>query len=109
MSRMFNEWHAIHWILLVLLAFLYVVSCVRVAMRMAAVGRNGVMWFFITMFLTFLPALIILKRRSKAAAAPRMFTEARRCPHCGEVLSGADAYSDRCPRCHMHLGNGDVA
>ncbi|MFP3937222.1 MAG: hypothetical protein ACLFVW_02690 [Phycisphaerae bacterium] len=109
MSDMFDDWYAIHWILLGVLALLYVVSCARVGMRMAAIGRNGVMWFFITMFLTFIPALVILRRRSKAAASSRMFSDVRRCPHCGEVLTGADAYGDRCPSCRMRLGNGDVA
>lgn len=109
MAGMFDDWHAIHWILLGLLAFLYVVSCLRVGMRMSAIGKNGVMWFFITLVLTFIPALIVLRLRARTTASPRIFTEARRCPHCGEVLTGADAYGEQCPRCRMQIGDGDVA
>jgi hypothetical protein len=106
---MFDDWQPIHWILLCVLAVMYVLSCARVAMRMQAIGRSGVLWFFITLFLTFLPALIVLRRRSRAMPTARMFTDARRCPHCSEVLTGEEASGRRCPRCKMPLGEGDVA
>ncbi len=109
MAVMFDTWHVIHWILLALLVVLYVLSCIRVASRMGAIGKNPALWFLITLFLTFLPALIVLRRRSAAATATGMFSEAERCRHCSEVLTGSDAYADRCPACKMPLHDGDAA
>jgi hypothetical protein len=106
---MFDDLTVVHWILLGMLAVMYVLSCVRVAMRMHAIGRSGVMWFFITLCLTFVPALIVLRRRSRAMLTARMFTDARRCPHCSGVLTGEGAADGRCPHCNMPLREGDVA
>lgn len=108
MGVMFETWHAIHWILLALLVILYLVSCLRVAARMGAIGRNPVLWFLLTLVLTFLPALIVLRRHSRTASMFGGFADATRCPHCSEVLTGADACAERCPVCRMPLHEGDV-
>jgi len=96
-----------YWIALALVAAMYVVMCVRVAMQMARIGRSGVAWFFISFFLTSLPAARALRRHAtQARSAGRDGHRATgRCPHCGAVLGGDTQALDPpvCPSCGMTL------
>lgn len=102
-----------YWTILALVAAMYVVMCVRVARRMARIGRSGLAWFFISFFCTAIPAGRVLRRhyrQAKAAGkgAPRAV---RRCRHCGAVL-GDDAPArgrDVCPQCDMKLNEETLA
>ena len=103
------------WVLFALVGAMYVLMCVRVAGRMARIGRSGAAWFFISFFFTAIPAARVLRRYSRQAravnAAGTPGRAAGRCRHCGAVL-GDRAAPDRpavCPRCGMKLGQEELA
>jgi len=101
------------WALIALVAAMYVVMCVRVAGRMAKIGRSGVAWFFISFFCTAIPAARVLRRhyRHARAADQSASRDVRRCEHCGAVL-GDDAGPPGqavCPQCDMKLNEETLA
>ena len=103
-----------YWIMLALVAAMYVLMCIRVARRMARIGRSGVAWFFISFFLTAIPAAGVLRQHNRQARAPAAGSAdhpARRCRHCGAVPGdrvGPDEPAV-CPRCGMKLEEETLA
>ena len=102
-----------YWAVLAVCAVLYAFMCVRVARRMAAIGRSGVAWFFISFFFTAIPAGQVLRRHySQAPAADgRTSRDVRRCEHCGAVLADDAPRGERavCPQCDMTLNEETLA
>ena len=101
-----------YWPILALVGAMYVVMCVRVASRMAHIGRNGAAWFFISFFCTALPAAVVLRRHSRQGrTAPRANGGApARCRHCGAVLGAAEpADPPVCHQCGMKLDEEKLA
>ena len=104
------------WVLIGVLALLYVVMCVRIARRVGRTGRSAVLWFFTTFALTALPAAIVLMRHQAAqlrktpADAPNAASEDRgaRCRHCGAVLTTGPT-DNTCPHCGMILNEDHLA
>ena len=111
----------VQWAMLGILVALYVLSCVRIAVRAARLGKSGVRWFFITFFGPAVPAMIRVQRyyveqqqkeladRKAAAAGP---LGARRCPHCGGLLDLGDGGASgvrTCPTCRLPLDETDLA
>jgi len=99
-----------YWVMVAVVAAMYVVMCVRVAGRMAAIGRSGVRWFFISFFCTSIPAARELRRhyrqvRSDSEQASRAV---KRCRHCGAVLD-KEARGAVCPQCDMKLNEETLA
>jgi len=102
-----------YWIVLALVAAMYVIMCIRVARRMVHIGRSGVAWFFISLFLTSIPAARALRRHYRQArSADRANRRAAgRCRHCGAVLgeSTTDSEPAVCPQCGMKLTEETLA
>ncbi len=123
--------------LIAALAVSLLVSAVRVSRMAKQYGRNPRVWFFITLFLTAIPATIFFWREhlrrisardslpssrrrgsdlsnvESAGEEPRLGGRARRCPHCGGVLettseSAVEALNT-CPNCHMTIEEGFFA
>ena len=115
----------LHWPLLGLLAGLYLLTCVRVAYQARRIGRSPVAWFFITLFLTAIPATIIFVRDQSAVQGPSRAGKGRandasrpqeraivRCPHCQYVIGRAErdasAGVTSCPRCELPIDNEEL-
>ena len=102
-----------YWPILALIGAMYVVMCIRVARRMAHIGRSGAAWFFISFFCTALPAAVVLRRHSRRrrAAPPAGNGATPRCRHCGAVLAGDGRALEPpvCPECGMKLGEETLA
>ena len=98
-----------------LLVGLYVLTCVRVALGARRVGRNPVLWFFITLALTAVPACILFARdrnrqsrestgsaeRGRDGLTPRAPV---RCLQCGALIDPHEwegATPALCPRCKL--------
>ena len=116
-------------VLLVILASLYVATCVRVALRARKSGRNGLKWFFITLFLTAIPAAIVASRdrfRNLRAEEQGRFRHSRfagppaaapspteRCPHCQGIITAAEVRASSpvktCPHCGLAIEEGKHA
>jgi len=101
------------WVVIALVAAMYVVMCVRVARRMAHIGRSGAAWFFISLFCTSIPAAVLLKRHYHRGGADERNSSrpTRRCRHCGAVLGDEAAPNGRarCPQCDMTLNEETLA
>jgi len=105
--------------LIVALAALYLFTCYRVSRWARLTGRRPVLWFFLTLLFTALPAAVVhglgQARRSGRAASNRGASrpERRRCPHCGaqfEPGRGRDAGAvPECPRCGMAIDDTHIA
>ncbi|MHC4981984.1 MAG: hypothetical protein ACYTF6_02310 [Planctomycetota bacterium] len=108
------------WVLIGCLAGLYLLTCVRVAMSARRLGQNPVLWFFITLFFTAIPAAIFTSYHRIKTIRPRARgnywadktsepsgrdgAEAiRRCRHCGEIITGQGEElpdgTPTCPKC----------
>ena len=115
----------LHWPLLGLLAGLYLFTCVRVAHQARRIGRNPVAWFFITLFLTAIPATIIFVRDQSSAqrrsgggggcandASGGQERAISRCPHCQYMISPAERDTSAgvtvCPRCELPIDNEEL-
>ncbi len=113
------------------------ISAIRVARMARQYDRNPRLWFFITLFLTAIPATIVfwrdhLRRISGSDSLPsfrrRLAKESdieppeeksqpgaqlSRCPHCGAVYetTGESAIEpvSTCSKCHMSLKEGFFA
>lgn len=106
----------IQWLLLTALAGMYLVTCYRVSRWARQTGRRPVLWFFVTLLCTAIPAAIIDHLdRLRASRPPEDSPERdepeknestgdlRCCPHCGarsEAATGPDSVSV-CPNCGM--------
>jgi uncharacterized paraquat-inducible protein A len=102
----------LQWALIAAAAAVYLITCLRVALAVRHIGRRPIVWFFITLFFTAIPATIAFARYRFRALRPRGTaggsSEAsgegpRRCPHCQAVLTpapaaGADGLT-KCPAC----------
>ena len=100
------------WVLMALLGVLYVVLCVRVAIRVGKAGHSAVMWFFITLIFTAIPAyLLVLRRWMRRAGAEANQSSPRRCRHCGGLLVDppSDGQGAVCPHCGMSLDTEHLA
>ena len=122
--------------LIVALVGSLLISAIRVARMARQHGRNPRLWFFITLFLTAIPATIVfwrdhLRRISGKNSLPsfrerltdRSATEpleeephidvrVSRCPHCGGVYETTDETPEpvsTCPKCHMSIKEGFFA
>lgn len=108
----------VQWTLIGALVVLYVITCIRVARHMRRLRRNPVLWFFITFFLTAIPASVVflwhnfawLRRRDRPApprpggrSDPDDERATIRCPRCHRWISLAEVDSATgvrtCPRC----------
>lgn len=113
-----NDWNTMQWIALAALIVLYPLTCIRVALAMRRSGRNAVLWFFLTLCLTAIPAMVVLwldsykalnaKRTGGGKSRPRNQAAAQRpsavgqCPHCGCLLDD-QAIGAKCPNCGKKL------
>jgi len=110
-----------------------VVSAFRISRMAPHYGRRRVVWFFISLFFTAIPATLVfwrdyarsvsardslpsLGRRLKKTREARSGDSPERCPHCGEFLTpmletdGADRnVIKKCPNCKMKLDGEDFA
>lgn len=98
-------------------------SAFRIAKIAKLLGRSPWVWFFISLFLTALPATIVFWHdRAKGVSAgyadnnnendDRLADDpptVGRCPHCGEILDAADRAAGQCPHCNMTLDEGHYA
>jgi rubredoxin len=113
------------WTILALLLAAYSISCLHAARKMKKIGRNGWKWFFISFFLTAVPAAIVLLRHevsrirqertthhdgSTVQDHPEPARQLTRCRHCGYIYdlpagggtsSEAISGSNTCPRCKL--------
>jgi hypothetical protein len=96
----------VQWFLIGALFVLYVITCVRVARQMRRIGKNPVVWFFVTFFFTAIPASVVFLwrnfawlRRGRTPAAGRFD---------GEDEQDADEATVRCPRCRRRISLVEV-
>ena len=124
------------WLLVSMLAALYVFMTYRLAAWAHRNGHNGIFWFILSLLLTAVPALLyfnvlaaraklrfILGRDEPDAPPPDHQDDQaepdgeeappphRRCPHCRRlVVSRRDASGlDLCPACGLPMDRGDIA
>jgi len=112
------------WLLIAALVASLTISAVRMARIAGRLGRSPWVWFFISLFLTALPATVVFwhdRARGVSAGYARDDdkTNARRpardaqpvgrCPHCGAILDAADWAAGQCPHCRMTLDEGHYA
>lgn len=116
------------WLLLAVLVVLYVGTSVRVAMQVRRTGRNALLWFFITLFLTAIPAAVLLLwhnsawlRRREASKDQPADQEAGaagggpmvRCPRCRRLFDASREQGPgpvkTCPRCGLPLDEEGLA
>ena len=108
------SWSDSRWILIGILASLYVVMCARVARRVARTGRSFPAWFFISLVLTAVPAAVVLLRHQfSGKAAARGSPSLNRCRHCGHLLEGGPSNHEEpvrtCPNCNMRINEETLA
>ena len=125
-----THWTVQQWLLVGLLAALYLMTCFRVAFAMGRIGRSRVKWFFLTLLLTAIPAMIVMWRYRVAAMTPARRVDAPRdsaprgrasreaggattCPHCQELIHPEELSSSAgpcvCPRCRLPVGEDATA
>jgi hypothetical protein len=98
-----------------------VVSAFRISKMAPQYGRRRVVWFFISLFFTAIPATLVfwrdytrsisaresltsLGRRLKKTDSTGSDNPTDRCPHCGEFLSTKyETDIEKCPNCKMKL------
>ena len=115
----------LRWVLVAGLAALYVLTSVRVALSFRRTGRNPVAWFFITLFFTAVPAAVYMAwchfrhggqatpDAADSARAKEDLSAARRCRHCGTVITDeqrpAPAGIRTCPNCRLPIEEDHLA
>ncbi|MFP4106704.1 MAG: hypothetical protein ACLFVU_11515 [Phycisphaerae bacterium] len=127
-----TEINEFYWAFLVVAAVLYVIATFRMALAAKRHGRSPVLWFFISLFFTALPATYVFHKdhvrqlkefresqaKKFAEFAPKTMPpagsdgELRVCPHCGQHFSASeiDRSNPRCPHCKLCLAdNMDLA
>ena len=115
--------------LIVALAISLTYTAVRMARMAKSLGRNPRLWFFISLFCSALPAMIVFwadaRNRVRAEASLASFARRKRrrqqrqarpkqtrCPHCGEFFTEANPadsadhanladIDSRCPHCKL--------
>lgn len=112
--------------LIVVLAVSWVFTAIRVGFMARRYGRRRLVWFFITLLCSAIPAMIVywLDYRRQVTAAnslPGFRQRATRrtedeqsaaiqnCSHCGGVLEVEQTVGGKCPHCRMQLSEGHVA
>ena len=102
---LFENWHPVHFALAGVLAALYVVSCIRVAVSAGRRGRSPAGWFLITFFLTAIPAAIMFHRTARRVQGDEGDTDVDAslpCPFCEELIPRGELRKGlplRCPHC----------
>ena len=116
------------WLVLTLIALLWVAVALRTGLSMRAGGRRWRVWFLVSLLFTAIPAAVVAwadylrQRRSCRQAvqdesdeegdaqdgqAQAGDAQARRCEHCHLLLEGLElprvAGRDMCPRCSLPL------
>jgi len=103
-----------------LLIVCYLAVCLRTALRMARTGRSLWLWLLITVFLTSIPATVVLMReqfravgrgRRGPADEPR-HERPFRCRHCRKLVRPADVDHSSgvaaCPHCGLALDEAET-
>jgi hypothetical protein len=121
---MFDDLNYFQWAMLAVLAAMYVLSCVRMAVRARNHGRSVAAWFFLTLFFTAIPAAIVFHRDfARGRVAPKDADSAsgtssgpaamRRCPHCGKRIFASEISVrgpvSKCPNCNGPLSEDRFA
>jgi uncharacterized paraquat-inducible protein A len=105
------------WPAIIVLVLLHVFISARMAFIAGQLGRSRLRWFLLTLFLTAIPASIVLRRvrdelLAKQAAAgeeepPAVPKGFLRCPHCRRLIQpkelDAAAPVRTCPRCGLRM------
>jgi hypothetical protein len=112
------------WLVLTLVAVLWVVVALRTGLSMRGSGRRWWVWFLVSLVFTAIPAAVVAwadylrQRRAFCQAGqdepseeddepPPGDAQARRCEHCHLLLEGMElphvAGRDTCPRCSLPL------
>ena len=116
------------WLIVTLIALLWVAVALRTGVSMRASGRRWWVWFVVSLLFTAIPAAVVawadyLRQRrlfreavhdamdedGEAPDAPDSLGDvpARRCEHCHLLLEGIElphvAGRDMCPRCSLPL------
>lgn len=106
------------WVLIGVMVLFWALVAAHVARQMSKTGRSGVAWFFITFFLTALPAAAlsvhhrirwILQKDEPRETARPFSKELVRCPHCGGLFSPDHDQPVVCPNCRMTIKGTDIA
>ena len=112
------------WTWVGVLLLCYLAACLHTAFRMAKTGRNFWLWLAVSVFLTSIPATLMLiydqYRRSFPKIAPKPDRPRRGrgpstkpCRHCGHSIAPGEV--DRiggvseCPNCHLPIDRDPVA
>jgi len=115
----------VQWVMVALLIACYLAICVRTALRMAHTGRSFWKWLSITVFLTSIPATVVLMReqmrhaRAARRARPRRHEgpdepepDLLRCRHCGKLVRPADLDHTgglaACPFCRLPVDDAEI-
>jgi uncharacterized membrane protein len=134
----FRELTINDWLIIGVLAVLYLVMTVRLAMWAHRNGHNGYLWFALSLLFTALPAMIYFRllyarrqmdfirgkdargdesddderqpSRPRSAKTARRLAQ-RRCPHCRRLVVPKTDPSGLaiCPSCGQPIEPGDVA
>ena len=105
----------IQWVLIAALIATHLAACYRVPRWARLTGRSALLWFFITLLFTSLPAAVVhqldrIRRPHRAPPARSRATGAApdRCPHCGRRIEpgGAESITGvrTCPHCGLATG-----
>ncbi len=112
-----SDWSVGQWLAVALLAGVYLLTCLRVAIAMGRAGGNRLLWFLVTLLATALPAMIVLWRRrirpvrasppsGRIPPRPRRTgpgIQVRLCPRCRQLLHPEELSGPgpvHCPTCH---------
>ena len=106
------------WLVLTLIALLWVAVALRTGLSMRGSGRRWWVWFVVSLLFTAIPAAVVawadyLRQRRTCRQAVQGGSDeegdaqARRCEHCHLLLEGMElprvAGRDMCPRCSLPL------
>jgi uncharacterized paraquat-inducible protein A len=109
-----------NWVLVSILAAMHVAISVRVALAAGVLGRSRARWFFITLCLTGLPAMIVFQRdaRRRLRQSPPPDPTAPppgglvRCPRCRALVDRSEIAPlpvRICPRCRQPMDEVNLA
>ena len=102
------------WAVIGVAAVLYIAMSVRIARTMGRAGYNPIMWFFINVAATAIPAMIVLLHYRSIWTGSRFPDRTRRCRHCNALLpphlDRTEPYGiAECPSCGMKLDEEHLA